>query len=251
MLGDIWVLGEHRIGCGDGRDVDFLRRVVGEGAQIDAAFLDPPYNVKINGHANANGRHREFAMASGEMSEAAFRTFLAETLGACAAVSRDGAVHFVCMDWRHMDDCRRVWPPRSMATFSTSASGTRATPAWARSTAPSTRWCSSTASARRRTSMRSSSAGTAATAPTSGTMRRSTRWPAAGARTWRCIRPSSRSRWSPMHSRTSPGAAISCFDMFLGSGTTLIAAERIGRTFPRLRHRSCLCRCRRRPLGRR
>ena len=81
-----------------------LRRVVGQGASIDAAFLDPPYNVKINGHANAKGRHREFVMASGEMSEAAFRTFLAETLGAAAAVSRAGAVHFICMDWRHLDD---------------------------------------------------------------------------------------------------------------------------------------------------
>ncbi|HEX4893980.1 MAG TPA: DNA methyltransferase [Hyphomicrobiaceae bacterium] len=102
--GDIWVLGEHRIGCGDGRDRDFLRRLVGEGASIDAAFLDPPYNVKINGHANAKGRHREFAMASGEMSGNEFRTFLAETLGAAASVSRDGAVHYVCMDWRHMED---------------------------------------------------------------------------------------------------------------------------------------------------
>jgi DNA modification methylase len=102
--GDIWQLGEHRIGCGDGRDIAFLRQVVGEGAAIDAAFLDPPYNVKINGHVNAKGRHREFAMASGEMTTSAFRTFLAETLGACAAVSRAGAVHFVCMDWRHMDD---------------------------------------------------------------------------------------------------------------------------------------------------
>lgn len=74
------------------------------GEAIDCAFLDPPYNVKINGHANAKGRHREFAMASGEMTEAEFRTFLADTLGACARVSRDGAVHFVCMDWRHMDD---------------------------------------------------------------------------------------------------------------------------------------------------
>ena len=102
--GDVWVLGEHRIGCGDGRDRDFLRRLVGEGASIDAAFLDPPYNVKINGHANAKGRHREFAMASGEMSDDEFRTFLTETLGAAAAVSRDGAVHYVCMDWRHMED---------------------------------------------------------------------------------------------------------------------------------------------------
>ena len=104
LPGDIWQLGEHRIGCGDGRDVKFLQRVIGEGDRIDAAFLDPPYNVKINGHANAKGRHREFAMASGEMTTSAFRTFLAETLGACTQVSRPGAVHFICMDWRHMDD---------------------------------------------------------------------------------------------------------------------------------------------------
>jgi len=102
--GDIWILGEHRVGCGDGRDAAFLRTLVGDGARIDAAFLDPPYNVKINGHANAKGRHREFAMASGEMSDDQFRTFLRETLGAAASISRDGAVHFVCMDWRHLED---------------------------------------------------------------------------------------------------------------------------------------------------
>lgn len=102
--GDIWQLGEHRIACGDGRDADFLRQLVGENEHIDCAFLDPPYNVKINGHANAKGRHREFAMASGEMNDSEFRSFLSDTLGACAAVSRSGAVHFVCMDWRHMDD---------------------------------------------------------------------------------------------------------------------------------------------------
>ena len=100
--GDIWICGEHRVGCGDGRDPAFLHAVIGEGAAIDAAFLDPPYNVKINGHANAKGRHREFAMASGEMSDVAFVDFLKDSLGACATVSRDGAVHFVCMDWRHM-----------------------------------------------------------------------------------------------------------------------------------------------------
>ncbi len=107
-VGDIWRLGDHVIGCGDSRDPGFLRKVVGEGARIDAAFLDPPYNVRISGHANAKGRHREFAMASGEMSPAAFRTFLVDTLGAAVQVSRDGAVHFVCMDWRHMDDVSAV-----------------------------------------------------------------------------------------------------------------------------------------------
>lgn len=102
--GDIWIAGEHRIGCGDGRDQAFLEEVVGPGRRVDAAFLDPPYNVRISGHANAKGRHREFAMASGEMSDEAFRTFLTDTLSTCVRVSRDGAVHFVCMDWRHMDD---------------------------------------------------------------------------------------------------------------------------------------------------
>jgi DNA modification methylase len=106
--GDIWQLGDHRIGCGDGRDVGFLKAVIGDGKAVDAAFLDPPYNVAINGFANAKGRHREFAMASGEMSEDGFRTFLSETLGASAAISRPGAVHFVCMDWRHMHDVQIV-----------------------------------------------------------------------------------------------------------------------------------------------
>jgi hypothetical protein len=105
---DIWILGDHRVGCGDGRDAGFLQRVIGDGARVDAAFLDPPYNVRIGGHAVAAGSHREFAMASGEMSDAEFRSFLADTLGAAARCSRDGAVHFVCMDWRHMDSVSAV-----------------------------------------------------------------------------------------------------------------------------------------------
>src|SRR5216683_6795102 len=107
-LGDLWILGDHRVGCGDGRDAEFLWRVIGHGALVDAAFLDPPYNVRIGGHAVSAGTHREFAMASGEMSEAEFRSFLSDTLGAAANVSRDGAIHFVCMDWRHMDDVSAV-----------------------------------------------------------------------------------------------------------------------------------------------
>jgi DNA modification methylase len=102
--GDVWILGDHRVGCGDGRDAEFLQRVIGHEVRVDAAFLDPPYNVRIGGHAVAAGRHREFAMASGEMNEREFRSFLADTLGAAVRVSRDGAVHFACMDWRHMDD---------------------------------------------------------------------------------------------------------------------------------------------------
>ena len=101
QVGDIWALGDHRVGCGDCRDTEFLAKVIGDGVQVDAAFLDPPYNVSIKTHANLRDKHREFAMASGEMSDTDFERFLLETLGACAGVSKNGAVHFVCMDWRH------------------------------------------------------------------------------------------------------------------------------------------------------
>src|SRR6202165_5393584 len=60
-LGDLWILGDHRVGCGDGRDAEFLRRVIGQGAGVDAAFLDPPYNVRIGGHSVAAGGHRQVA----------------------------------------------------------------------------------------------------------------------------------------------------------------------------------------------
>ncbi len=78
--GDVWIAGDHRIGCGDARNLAFLQDVMGPRIRADIAFLDPPYNVRINGHANARGRHREFAMASGEMSDEQFRAFLADTL---------------------------------------------------------------------------------------------------------------------------------------------------------------------------
>ena len=101
--GDLWRLGEHRLLCGDSRDPEVLSMVMG-GRLADAAFTDPPYNVRIDGNAVSRGRHAEFAMASGEMTPAEFTAFLVQTLGACAAVSRDGAVHFVCMDHRHVGE---------------------------------------------------------------------------------------------------------------------------------------------------
>jgi len=103
--GDIWQLGRHRLICGDAQDADVYARLLG-GEQVDAVFTDPPYNVPIDGHVSGLGatKHREFAFASGEMSKAAFTTFLTTTLGAAAATCRDGAIAFVCMDWRHMGE---------------------------------------------------------------------------------------------------------------------------------------------------
>ena len=103
--GDIWQAGLHRVGCGDAKDLRFLRELLLD-AVVSAAFLDPPYNIRIQGHAGGKGRikHREFAEASGEMSSAAFITFLIAVLNACASVSKSGAVHFVCMDHHHIEE---------------------------------------------------------------------------------------------------------------------------------------------------
>lgn len=103
--GDLWQLGRHRLICGDARkphDYDLLLA----GDRVDLIFTDPPYNVPIGGHVSGLGRvrHREFAMGVGEMSEAVFTAFLKETLGEAAAACRDGAIAFVCMDWRHMGE---------------------------------------------------------------------------------------------------------------------------------------------------
>lgn len=101
--GDLWCLGPHRLYCGDARDGVAYQRLL-DGKQAQMVFTDPPYNVAINGHVCGNGaiHHREFAMASGEMSEGEFTDFLTLVLKNIAHVSADGSIHFICMDWRHL-----------------------------------------------------------------------------------------------------------------------------------------------------
>ena len=103
--GDLWLLGRHKLLCGDARSaIDFEALMAG--GRADLVFTDPPYNVKINGNVCGLGavKHREFAFASGEMSESQFTQFLSDTLGNAASVMRSGAIAFVCMDWRHMGE---------------------------------------------------------------------------------------------------------------------------------------------------
>ena len=103
--GDLWELGRHRLICGDARaGNDYSKLLAGE--EADLVFTDPPYNVPIDGHVCGLGRvrHREFAMGAGEMSQSAFAAFLSETLGHAARNCRDGAIAFVCMDWRHIPE---------------------------------------------------------------------------------------------------------------------------------------------------
>jgi DNA modification methylase len=104
-LGDLWLLGRHMVYCGsalDGAAYDALL----QGEQAALVFTDPPYNVPIQGHVSGLGaiRHREFAMASGEMTEDEFTRFLGEAMRHLARHSVEGAVHYYCMDWRHMDN---------------------------------------------------------------------------------------------------------------------------------------------------
>ena len=104
-LGDLWQLGRHRLLCGDATDAAAYARLLdGQAAQM--VFIDPPYNVKIDGHVSGLGKikHAEFAMAAGEMSQVEFTGFLTTVLGHLARASVDGAIHFVCMDWRHMSE---------------------------------------------------------------------------------------------------------------------------------------------------
>jgi DNA modification methylase len=104
-LGDIWVLGKHSLMCGDAQNPDIYAALMNSD-RARAVFTDPPYNVKIGGHVCGSGaiQHREFTMASGEMDEAGFTAFLESALSEMVNVSVDGAIHFVCMDWRHMPE---------------------------------------------------------------------------------------------------------------------------------------------------
>ncbi|WP_051988199.1 DNA methyltransferase [Bosea sp. UNC402CLCol] len=99
--GDLWLLGEHRILCGDARHREAYVVLMGEG-QAQMVFTDPPYNVPISGHGKI--KHREFAMAAGEMTKAEFTAFLQEIFTPIATSSQDGALIFACIDGPHLHE---------------------------------------------------------------------------------------------------------------------------------------------------
>jgi DNA modification methylase len=103
QLGDVWQLGAHRIICGDALQAATYDVLLGT-HRAAMVFSDPPYNVPIAGHVGGNGRlhHAEFAMASGEMSTEAFTDFLGQVLRRMRAACVEGALMYVCMDWRHL-----------------------------------------------------------------------------------------------------------------------------------------------------
>jgi len=103
-IGDLWLLGRHRVLCGNTLDPETFTALLGQ-ERAAMVFTDPPYNVPIEGHASGLGaiHHRPFPMASGKMNEAEFAAFLSQAFRNLAAFSTAGSLHYICMDWRHLD----------------------------------------------------------------------------------------------------------------------------------------------------
>jgi DNA modification methylase len=103
--GDVWQLGPHRLICGDARDRQIVYDLM-DAELAEMVFTDPPYNVAIEGNVGGLGkvRHRDFVMASGEMDREQFTAFLSAAFANLAGFSIDGSIHFVCMDWRHLQE---------------------------------------------------------------------------------------------------------------------------------------------------
>jgi len=230
--GDLWLLGRHRILCADALKVESYEHLM-QGRQADVAFTDPPYNVPVHGHISGKGkrRHREFAMASGEMSEAEFATFLTRALQQLAAHSRDGSVHFVCMDWRHIfpllaaargtyDDLLNlcVWAKNNGGMGSLYRSAHELVAVFRKGAGPHRNNVELGRHGRNRTNV----------------------WNYPGANSF--VRSSEEGDLLAQHPTPKPVQLVSdalldvsergdlVLDPFLGSGSTLIAAERVGRT---------------------
>lgn len=105
QVGDLWTLGQHRLLCGSALETGSFVQLM-DAMKATACITDPPYNVPIRGHVSGLGRieHREFPMACGELSTAAFTDFLFKALLLCATHSFDGSLHYVFMDWKHMPE---------------------------------------------------------------------------------------------------------------------------------------------------
>jgi len=108
--GDLWLIGEHhRLYCGNAlKDEDFATLM--DGRKAEMVFSDPPYNVKIAGHVSGGGRirHREFVMASGELTSAEFAAFLRTVFKLLTKHTSDGSIHYQCIDWRHIQEIQQA-----------------------------------------------------------------------------------------------------------------------------------------------
>ena len=98
-LGDIFQFGPHRVMCGSATDPEVVRQLMQGDDPARLILTDEPYNVKISGHVTG-GTHREFAMASGEMSNDEFLAFNVAWMEAAIPCLCDGGVFGTFIDWR-------------------------------------------------------------------------------------------------------------------------------------------------------
>lgn len=227
--GDLWTLGRHRLLCGDAKDPNALHAVLGD-ETVDMVFTDPPYNVPIQGHVSGLGqvRHREFVEASGEKSFEEYSAFLLASCSTIASVCRDGAIVYICMDWRHLRELLAagyqaftelknicVWSKTNGGMGSFYRSQHEMVTVWKAGTAPHTNTFGLGDKGRYRTNV----------------------WTYAGVNSFKA----GRDEELALHPTVKPVALVAdairdcsnrgelILDVFGGSGTTLIAAEKTGR----------------------
>jgi len=100
-FGDIWKAGEHFVLCGDALKSESYEALLGE-EKASLILVDPPYNVRITGHVCGKGKtkHKEFTMASGEMSDEEFENFVSTFIIQLVKFSYDGSLAYIFTDWR-------------------------------------------------------------------------------------------------------------------------------------------------------
>ena len=102
-VGDIWTLGDHRVGCGSATDETIVKSVL-NGRSANVCFVDPPYNIKVDGFVTGKGRHRhrEFVQGAGEMSDQEFFGLIRDSLAVLQRGCTPSALIYACIDWRHV-----------------------------------------------------------------------------------------------------------------------------------------------------
>lgn len=100
-IGQVWIAGRHRIMCGDATDASALA-ILMMGQLAAAALIDPPFGCPIDGFVSSKGKHREFVQASGDMTETELLEFFRRLCRALAAILRPGALIYIFIDWRSL-----------------------------------------------------------------------------------------------------------------------------------------------------
>ena len=104
-VGDVWQLGVHRMACGNSLDPEVWSELM-QGEKAVMSCSDVPYNIVIAGNVSGLGkiRHSNFVMASGELDRDEFTAFLEQAFRLTAQHSVSGSIHFTFIDWKHLGE---------------------------------------------------------------------------------------------------------------------------------------------------